>query len=111
LKDPLKNVKIFLLLNYLKMEEQNTENIEVENVMVPNDEMGSLIAVLFQAGFSEEETDIVIDIYNDMSLRPREELMLDEEILKVSDEFEAKNLELSDEDLDVIRKEFIRIFQ
>lgn len=92
------------------MEEQNTENIEVENVVVPNDDMGSLIAALFQAGFSEEETDIVLDIYNDINLRPKEELMLDEEILKVSDEFEAKNLELSEEDLDIIRKEFLKRF-
>lgn len=91
------------------MEEVNIENLEVEEVVVPGDSRGDLIATLFQAGFSDEEIDIVLEAYNAFVLAPPGELMLDEEIIKIADNFEARNLELGEDDLAIIRNEFKKI--
>ncbi len=93
------------------MEENNTENIEIENIIVPSDDMGDLIAALFQAGFSDDEIDVVLQAVADIASIPDGELILDEEIIKITDKFEMLNMEISDEDLAVIRKELLKRFQ
>lgn len=92
------------------MEDNNTENIEIENVVVPADDMGDLISVLFQAGFSDEEADIVLDTVRDLESMPVGEVMIDEEMLKISDKFELINIELNEDDLAIIRGEMLKRF-
>jgi len=92
------------------MEEINLENLEVDKVVVPNDDRGDLIASLFQTGFSDEEIDIILEAYNDISSYPENEFMLDEEIIKIVDNFESNNIELNEEDLSIIREEFKKRF-
>ncbi|MDA3840142.1 MAG: hypothetical protein PF572_03555 [Patescibacteria group bacterium] len=92
------------------MEDNNTEKIELENVVVPDDDIGDLINVLFQAGFSDEETDIVMEAVFDMKSMPEGGVMLDEEIIKICDKFESLDNELSDEDLAIIRQELLKRF-
>lgn len=92
------------------MEEINLENLEVDNVIVPNDDRGDLIASLFQAGFSDEEIDIILETYNDILSASENDFMLDEEIIKIVDNFESQNIELNEDDLAVIRKEFKKRF-
>lgn len=92
------------------MEEINLENLEVDNVVVPNDDRGDLIASLFQAGFSDEEIDIILETYNDILSASENDFMLDEEIIKIVDNFESQNIELNEDDLAVIRKEFKKRF-
>ncbi|PLX20878.1 hypothetical protein C0584_03780 [Candidatus Parcubacteria bacterium] len=92
------------------MPEETTENVELEGVSVPNDDMGDLISALFRAGFSDEETDMVLDSVNDMQSMPEGEMMLDEEIMKLFDKFEIENIELSEEDKACIREELHKRF-
>ena len=92
------------------MKEEKIEDIEVEDVSVPGDDQGDLIGILFKSGFSDEETDIVLEAVNDIKAMPDGEVVLDEEIIKISDKFEAINIELSDEELAIIRGELLKRF-
>jgi hypothetical protein len=93
------------------MAEEVNENIEIDNVVVSNDDMGDLISVLFQAGFSDEESDIILEVVVNLKSSPEGSFMLDDEIMKISDKFELLNVELGEEDLVVIRTELSRRFK
>lgn len=92
------------------MEEGKTEEIDIEDVKVPNDDLGDLISVLFKAGFSDEEADIVLEVVADMRAMPEGEVILDEEMIKLSDKFEALDIELDEEELAIIRGELLKRF-
>jgi len=92
------------------MTEELDENLEVENVVVPNDDVGDLISALFQAGFSDEESDIILEVVAELKTVSDGSFMLDDEIMKISDKFEAHNVELTEDDLGVIRRELIKRF-
>lgn len=92
------------------MTKETTEEVEIENVSVPGDDTGDLINVLFKAGFSEEETDIVLDAVFDMRAIPEGEVELDEEMIKIVDNFAGIGVDLNDDDLAVIRKELQKRF-
>ncbi len=92
------------------MTEEIIEEIEIDNVSVPDDDTGDLINVLFRAGFSDEETDIILEAVFDMSARPEGEFELDEEIIKITDAFSDRGVDLNEDDLSVIRTELQKRF-
>jgi len=92
------------------MKEEKLEEIEIKNISVPNDDTGDLINALFQAGFSDEETDIILDVIEDIKTLPEGDVVIDEEIIKISDKFESLNIDLSEDDLAVIRREVLKRF-
>lgn len=92
------------------MKEEITEEVDIEDVKVPNDDLGDLISVLFKAGFSDEETDVVLEAVADMRAMPDGEVVLDEEMIKLSDKFEELGIELDEEGLAIIRGELLKRF-
>ena len=92
------------------MAEEITEEIEIDNVSVPNDDIGDLINVLFRAGFSDEEADIVLEAVSDMRAKPDGEIALDEEIIKIVDNFGDRGVDLNEDDLTIIRTELQKRF-
>ena len=92
------------------MTEEITEEVEIKDVSVPNDDTGDLISVLFRAGFSDEEADIVLDAVFDMRAIPEGEVELDAEIIKIVDNFVDIGVDLSDDDLAIIRTELQKRF-
>ena len=92
------------------MEEEKLEDIEIDDVGVSGDDQGDLISVLFKAGFSDEETDIILEAVADMKAMPEGNVMVDEEMIKISDKFEAVDVELSEDELAIIRGELLKRF-
>ena len=84
------------------------ENVSVEKILAPSDDLGDWISALFRGGFSEEEIDLVVESTKEIYQKEKKNIDPSLEAEALAQKFYVNNFVLTDEKRSVFVDELER---
>jgi len=72
-------------------------DLKVEKILAPSDDLGDWISALFRGGFSEDEIDLVIESIKKIYQKEKNNIDIEREAEDLSQKFYENNFVLDDE--------------